>query len=282
MKLDLPDGRSIDLARPAIVGILNLTPDSFSDGGRFCEPAAALDRARRMIAEGADAIDVGGESTRPGAERIEPAEQIRRIVPSIEAIAAETDIPISVDTTRYEVAEAALGAGAVMLNDISAGREDPRLLDLAAQRRVPVVLMHMQGTPATMQKAPKYRDVVREVADFLIERRRVAVEDYGLDPQQIALDPGIGFGKSTEHNLTLLRRLGELSEMGSPLLLGASRKRFLGEVCGIEDPAGRVAGTAATTAIGVAAGVKLFRVHDVGPNRQAADVTWAVIGHPNA
>ena len=280
MKLDLPDGRSIDLARPAIVGILNLTPDSFSDGGRFNDPTAALDQARRMIAEGADVIDVGGESTRPGAPRIDPAEQIRRIVPSIEAIAAETALPISVDTTHREVAEAALDAGAAMLNDISAGREDPRLLDLAAQRRVPVVLMHMQGTPATMQKAPSYRNVVREVAQFLIERRRVAVEDHGLDPQQIVLDPGIGFGKSTDHNLQLLRGLGALSDLGSPLLLGASRKRFIGEVCGIEDPAGRVAGTVATTAIGVVAGVKLFRVHDVGPNRQAADLTSAAVGHP--
>ncbi len=269
-----------DLTRPAIVGILNLTPDSFSDGGRYADVAAALDHAHRMVAEGADAIDVGGESTRPGAGRVEPAEQIRRVVPVLEALAAEVDVPISIDTTSATVAEAALEAGASILNDVSAGLEDGRMFGLAAERATPIILMHKQGDPATMQAAPTYQDVVAEVGRFLTARRDAAVA-AGISPERIVLDPGIGFGKTTQHNLALLGGLSDLVALGQPVMLGTSRKRFIGEICSLEDPVDRVAGTVATTAMGVAAGVQLFRVHDVGPNRQAADVTFAALGHQN-
>lgn len=265
--------------RPCIMGILNVTPDSFSDGGRWLDVAAAVDHAGRMLDEGADLIDIGGESTRPGAARVEVDEQIRRIVPVIRRVDAEVDAPISVDTTRAAVAEAALDAGASILNDVSAGRDDPRMFTLAARRGAPIVLMHMRGEPATMQQTPQYDDVVAEVEAFLLERAAAALA-AGVARDAILLDPGIGFGKTGEHNLRLLAALPRLVAMGYPLVLGTSRKRFLRMIagCGNEPaPADAVVGaTCATTALAVAAGVAVVRVHDVAPNRQAADVAAAV------
>ncbi|MEX2517531.1 MAG: dihydropteroate synthase [Gammaproteobacteria bacterium] len=260
-----------------IMGILNLTPDSFSDGGRFNEEANALEHARQMVADGARIIDVGGESTRPGSERVSPAEQIRRIVSVIKMLRAELPaaIRISVDSTRVEVAGTALDAGANMLNDVTAGREEPAILKLAADRQVPIVLMHMQGTPATMQNNPHYENVVNEVRDFLLERARAA-EQAGCQKQNIILDPGIGFGKTREHNMELMRHLGVFTDTGYDILLGTSRKRFMGSICQETVPAELVGATCATTVLGAQAGVRYFRVHDVRANRQALDVALAL------
>jgi dihydropteroate synthase len=282
MKLILPNDNQLDLSHPVIVGIANITPDSFSDGGRFVDPGVAVAHALQMVSEGADVIDVGGESTRPGAVPVDAAEQISRVVPVIERLAAETDVPLSIDTTRREVAEAALDAGAVILNDVSAGLDDPGMLDLAAERGAPIILMHRQGASASMQDAPRYDDVVAEICEFLIQRREVAVERHGVDPARVVLDPGIGFGKTTAHNLAILGKLERFARLGSPVMLGTSRKRFLGEIGDLAEPADRVAGTVATTVMGVMAGVQIFRVHDVAANRQAADVTAAVLRHPSS
>lgn len=263
--------------RPLIMGILNLTPDSFSDGGLHVDRDAALAHVRRMVQEGADIIDVGGESTRPGAQRVDADEQLRRVLDVIRAIREEIEarIPISIDTTLARVAEAALDAGADMINDISAGRDDPRMLPLAAERRVPVVLMHMQGTPETMQLDPSYADVVSEIREFLLARAAEA-ETAGIAREDIVIDPGIGFGKTREHNLELMRNLQEFVNTGYAVLLGASRKRFMGSICSEDRPAELVGATCASTVLGVIAGVRIFRVHDVRPNRQAADVAWTI------
>jgi dihydropteroate synthase len=258
--------------RPQILGILNLTPDSFSDGGAYASVDAAVDHARRMIDQGADGIDVGGESTRPGAQRIPAQEQIRRIIPVIQKLAGGAAM-ISVDTTLSAVAKAALDAGAKMINDVSAGREDEAMFELAASRDARLILMHMLGEPATMQNDPQYDDVVTEVGEFLVRRAHAAMA-AGIKRQRIILDPGIGFGKTTEHNLQLLGRLDVLVATGFEILLGTSRKRFLGEICGIQDAADRDMATAATTALGVSAGVRYFRVHAVKPNRHAADIAF--------
>ena len=277
---------------PRIMGILNVTPDSFSDGGRFADPEAAVAQARHMIAQGADIIDVGGESTRPGATRMSADEQIERVVEPIRRIRSllEQEGPgrasdISIDTTLSGVAEAALDAGATMLNDVSAGREDPGMFALAAGRGVPIVLMHMLGEPATMQKNPRYGDVVAEVRQFLLDRA-AAAEAAGVARGQIIVDPGIGFGKTVEHNLQLLAALPQLVGTGYRVLLGTSRKRFLGGLsCTGQVPAAaadRIGGTAATTALATAAGVSIIRVHDVAINRQAADVAAAITRHVRA
>jgi dihydropteroate synthase len=282
MELRLPDGRRLVLDRPRIVGILNITPDSFSDGGRHASVDAAVAHAGRMLSEGADVLDIGGESTRPGAARIDAAEQIARVTPVIRQIArtaSATGPPIvSIDTTRAAVARAALDEGATILNDVSAGRDDPGMFELAAQHGAPIILMHMQGEPATMQLSPRYEDVVREVRDFLLQRA-AAAEAAGVPRSQVVLDPGIGFGKTLEHNLALLASLKDLVATGYAVMLGASRKRFLGVLAGgraADDAGHRLGGTAACTALGVAAGVHLFRVHDVTDNRQAALVAQAV------
>ena len=275
MKLHLPDRAALDLDRAVIVGILNLTPDSFSDGGAYGDADGAVGAAMSMVEQGADAIDIGGESTRPGAQRIDADEQCRRVIPVIERLAGETDIALSIDTTRSVVAERALDAGAVMVNDVSAGRDDAEVFRVVADRGAALVLMHMLGEPATMQDDPQYGDVVTEVRDFLM-RRAEAAGAAGVRQEQIVIDPGIGFGKTTAHNLALLRHLDVFVATGQAVMLGASRKRFIGQITGQDDPAQRAVGTAATTVLGVMAGVQMFRVHDVGMNREAADVVTAV------
>jgi len=263
-----------DPREPLIMGVLNVTPDSFSDGGRYARPDAAIAHAREMLAAGAAIIDIGGESTRPGSQRIDAAEQKRRILPVIQALRGAPCV-ISVDTTLAEVAEAALAAGAHIVNDISAGRDDPAMLALVARLGVPVILMHMQGTPQTMQQAPFYQDVVREVGEFL-RQRLAAAQAAGVAAERVMLDPGIGFGKTLAHNLTLLRDLRTLAEIGRPLVLGTSRKSFIGQITGEIDPAQRLMGTAASVAWCVAHGAAIVRVHDVEPMSQVVRVIRAI------
>ena len=233
--LVLPDRRALSLSQPLIMGILNVTPDSFSDGGRWSDADSAMQHAVDMIAQGADLIDVGGESTRPGSQRVDGHEQMRRVIPVIEAIrrhpsAEQHDVPISIDTTRSVVAAAAINAGASIINDVSAGRDDPDIFKLAADEGAPVVLMHMQGEPANMQADPCYRDVVGEVKAFLLERV-AAAEVAGVDRNRIVIDPGIGFGKTYDHNIDLLTHLDQFVTTGLPVLLGSSRKRFMRTIC---------------------------------------------------
>jgi len=257
-----------------VMGVLNVTPDSFSDGGQFFDADKAIEKAEQMAGDGAAIIDVGGESTRPGSASVSVEEQIRRVVPVIEALAKKVDVPISVDTYNFEVAEAALKAGAAMINDITA-LSDERIGGLAAKQGVPIVLMHMQGTPATMQVEPKYEDVVGEVLEFLIERAKRA-EQFGIDRDKIFIDPGIGFGKTTEHNLLLLRGIQKFMETGYRVLVGTSRKSFIGRITGKENPAERIFGTAATVALCAAAGVSIVRVHDVAEMMDVIEVVKAV------
>lgn len=263
--------------RPLVMGILNVTPDSFSDGGTHLDPVVARDRALAMIVEGADLIDIGGESTRPGSLPVTPDEQLHRILPVLDALYSATEGQtrplVSIDTTSSRVAFEGLRRGAVLVNDVSAGSQDPRMFEVVAEHRAHMVLMHMQGTPQTMQDAPEYRHVVNEVSDYLVSRVEAAVV-AGVARENLILDPGIGFGKSREHNLDLLRHLDQLCALGYPVLLGCSRKRFMGSLCEEANPLALVGATVATTALGVSQGVRLFRVHDVKPNRQAADVAW--------
>ncbi|GMV95757.1 MAG: dihydropteroate synthase [Phycisphaerae bacterium] len=263
---------------PFIFGVLNCTPDSFSDGGRYGTVEAAVAAGCRMADAGADAIDVGGESTRPGSRPVPADEQIRRTQSVIAELARRfgaTGPALSIDTRLAEVAVAALDAGASIINDVSALRDDPRMADLAARRARLVVLMHMRGTPADMQRDPVYDDVVAEVRAFLAGRIAAAVA-AGVDRARIVVDPGIGFGKTTRHNLALLARVGALRELGVPVMIGASRKRFIGELLGLDDPADRLMGTAAAAAICARAGVECLRVHDVAECRQAAIIGRAV------
>ncbi|HAU37556.1 MAG TPA: dihydropteroate synthase [Phycisphaerales bacterium] len=258
------------------MGILNVTPDSFSDGGRFLEPAAAVAQAREMLASGAEILDIGAESTRPGSRRVPPDEQIarlREILPAVVSLGAR----VSIDTTRAKVAAFALDAGAAIVNDISAGRDDPELFPLVAERACPLVLMHMLGEPATMQSAPRYGDVVAEVEAFLSERLAAAVA-CGVSAEKVILDPGIGFGKTLEHNLALLAGLGELAALGRPVLVGPSRKRFLGELTGRTDPAQRISATVAACLEARKRGATIFRVHDVAALADALAVAQAVEG----
>jgi dihydropteroate synthase len=263
--------------KPLIMGILNVTPDSFSDGGKYSDVDAAVRQARRMLDEGADIIDIGGESTRPGSEPVAADEQIRRVVPVVEAIRQQVsaDIPISIDTTLSVVAEAALEAGADIINDISAGRDDEAILALAAETDAPIILMHSQGAPKTMQNNPYYDDVVQEVLAAL-HRQVDAALKAGIKKERIAIDPGIGFGKRRQDNIDLLAHLDAFVATGYPVLLGTSRKRFMGAICDVSEPAELVTATAVTTALGIMAGVQIFRVHDVRENRQSADVAWAI------
>ena len=267
----------LDYSKPLLMGVLNVTPDSFSDGGMYPSSKDAITRGLEMVEQGADIIDIGGESTRPGSQRVKATEQKRRVIDVIAGLRKElpAHIHISIDTTLSEVAKVALDSGATMLNDISAGREDEAILKLAMDTDVPICLMHMQGKPANMQDNPSYENVTKEVSEFLIEQARKA-ESTGIKKENIILDPGIGFGKLTQHNLTLLRDLDKVTSLGYPILLGTSRKRFMGEISKQEDPRERMPATCATSALGVLAGVKIFRVHDIWQNRQAIDVTWAI------
>lgn len=259
------------------MGILNVTPDSFSDGGRFDTLERALERGLDLARQGADILDIGGESTRPGASRVGAEVQKARVLPVIGALRRHLPhrIALSVDTTLGTVAAAAIDQGATLINDVSAGRDDPAMLPLAAESGAGLVLMHMRGTPQTMQQDPVYQDVVAEVEAFLLQRATAALE-AGVRREAIILDPGIGFGKTRRHNLLLLQALPRLCALGFPLLLGVSRKRFMGSICAVSDPAELVPATCACTALGVAAGVSIFRVHDVAQNRQAADVAAAI------
>jgi dihydropteroate synthase len=261
---------------PCVMGILNVTPDSFSDGGRHLAVDAALGRAVEMVEEGASIIDIGGESTRPGAQAVSDEEQCRRVLPVLEVLRQQlpAHVVLSIDTRSCTVAAAALSAGAQLINDVSGGR-DPRLLQLAARESAALVLMHMQGEPESMQMAPTYQDVVAEVLAGLLAATRAA-EAAGVARDSILIDPGIGFGKTREHNLRLLAGLPQFVATGYPVLLGTSRKRFMGAICRETSPTDLMGATCATTALGVAAGVKVFRVHDVRPNRQAAEVAWAI------
>jgi dihydropteroate synthase len=263
---------------PLIMGILNVTPDSFSDGGQFNNIEAAINQGKKMIDEGADIIDIGGESTRPGSERVSVEEQIERVVHIIKAI-SETipeHVQISIDTTRSKVAEAALIAGAKIVNDVSGSNDDPEIIKLCADKKCPYVIMHMQGSPETMQSNPVYDDVVLDIKQFLETRIQACIK-AGIDEKNIIIDPGIGFGKTRDHNLALLKNLKVFVETNYAVLLGTSRKRFMGSICTVNSAEELIGATAATTALGVKAGVKLFRVHDVRPNRQAADVAWAIM-----
>ncbi len=257
------------------MGILNVTPDSFSDGGAFADTERAVAHARAMVTAGADMIDIGGESTRPGAAPVSAEEELRRVVPVIEQIAShQSPITISIDTTKAVVAERALAAGARIVNDVSALRFDARMADVVRDSGAGVVLMHMQGTPETMQTQPRYDDVVAEVRDFLAERIAFA-ESRGIKKSQIAVDPGIGFGKTVEHNLALLAGLEEFVALGCPVLVGASRKAFIGKVLGRE-PGERLAGSVAVTAWSVARGARIVRVHDVAETVDAVRMVEAI------
>jgi len=243
------------------MGVLNVTPDSFSDGGQFFNTDKAIEQGLQMAADGAAIIDVGGESTRPGSAPVSDDEQIERVVPVIKALCKKIDVPISIDTYKLEVAKAALEAGAGMINDITA-LSDERMAELAAEHDVPVVLMHIQGTPAIMQIEPKYEDVVSDVLEFLLGRAKLA-EDAGIDKKKIFIDPGIGFGKTLEHNLLLLRNIDKFVAADYRVLIGTSRKSFIGKLTGKEKPGERIFGTAATVALCASAGVSIVRVHDV-------------------
>jgi len=257
-----------------IMGIINVTPDSFSDGGSFFDSTSALDQARCLIDQGADIIDVGGESTRPYAEQVSLADELQRVIPLIESIRTISDIPVSIDTSKAEVAKQALAAGADIINDVTALRKDPAMIELVLNSSAELIIMHMQGTPGTMQESPHYDDVVQEVISFFKERLG-SISAAGIDLNRVTIDPGIGFGKKLEHNLQLLNHLEHLSELGRPVLLGHSRKRFLGDLTGLEADQ-RDAITSVVSALSLEKNVSIFRVHDVAATRQALKVARAI------
>jgi dihydropteroate synthase len=277
-RLTAPRGplAGLTMDRPQIMGILNVTPDSFSDGGRFLDPAAALAQARAMALDGAALLDIGGESTRPGAAEVPVAEEIARTEPVIAAL-RDAGVPLSIDTRKAAVAQAALAAGAGIVNDVSALTFDAALAGVVAAAGVPLVLMHARGTPATMQDDPVYEDVLLEVYDWL-EARIAAAEAAGIARDRIVVDPGIGFGKTAAHNLALIRGLSLFHGLGCPLLLGASRKRFIGMISGEERADRRVAGSLAVALAGAAQGAQLLRVHDVAETRAALALARAISG----
>lgn len=264
-------------SKPLLMGILNVTPDSFSDGGRYESPEKALAHAERMLAEGADIIDIGGESTRPYSISVSSGQQIHRVIPVIKAIRKHlsSSIPISIDTRLSAVARLALAEGATIINDVSAGLTDPDILKVAATANCPIILMHMQGTPQTMQNAPHYTHVVDDVINHLMQRVNAAIT-AGIAPECLILDPGIGFGKQAHHDLALINHLKRLCDQGYPVLLGASRKKFMQSLLETPDPDDLSITTAATTALAVMAGARIIRVHDVKANRQALDLAWAI------
>jgi dihydropteroate synthase len=258
-----------------LMGVVNVTPDSFSDGGLYLDPEAAIEHGQELVEQGADILDVGGESTRPGAEAVGPEEERARVEPVVSRLAARGH-EVSIDTSKLAVATAALDAGARIVNDVTALRDDPEIGSLCAERNAGLILMHMQGSPRTMQAAPRYDDVVDDVKAFLAERLQVAIA-AGVEEERIWLDPGIGFGKMLEHNLELLRRLGELRALGRPLVVGASRKSFIGKVDG-SDVGARLGGTIASSVLAAAEGAEVLRVHDVAEVFQASKVASAILG----
>ena len=263
--------------RTLLMGIVNVTPDSFSDGDRFLEPGAAIRQAQQLIADGADLLDIGGESTRPFAEPVPLDVELQRVIPLIEAIRKHSEIPISIDTTKAEVARQALAAGANIINDVSALRDDDDLVEVAATSGAPLILMHMQGTPRTMQVSPHYESLFSEIIGFLEERIQFAVQ-HGVSRDQIIVDPGIGFGKTVAHNLALVRDLENFQVLNHPLMVGASRKRFIGTILDrpVED---REVGTAVVHSFAIAAGVHVLRVHDLAFHRQVALMGDALRAH---
>ncbi len=267
----------LDFSKPIIMGILNVTPDSFSDGGIYPSTQSAVDKAMIMIEQGATIIDVGGESTRPRSERVSPVEQKRRIVDVISQlkITMPQNTIISVDTTSSEVAEAAINLGVGMINDISGGKDDEQMMALVAKHNMYYCIMHMQGSPKNMQDNPSYKDVVPEISTFLNSQANKAIK-LGINKEKIILDPGIGFGKKTVHNLDILKNLNKFSNLGYYTLLGTSRKKIFSEVAEKNNPEDRVAGTCATSALGVMSNINIFRVHDVWQNKQAIDVAFAI------
>ena len=270
----------LTLDRPRVLGIVNVTPDSFSDGGRYLAPDAAADRAELLVAEGADVLDVGGESTRPqGATPVSAAEELRRVMPAIEAIRARIPlVPLSIDTVKAEVAAAALDAGAEIVNDVSGFRLDPRLAELCASRDAAVILMHSRGDVSDMgtYAHAAYDDVVSDVIEELVAQRDLALR-AGIARERIALDPGIGFAKRGAHSLAVIAELARLTALGHPVVVGVSRKRFIGELTGVREPAQRVHGTSGANVAALMRGARLFRVHDVRAAREALDVAWAVL-----
>jgi len=272
MEMDC-NGKVLDLDMPRVMGILNVTPDSFSDGGKYLHPEAAVAQALQMAEAGAAIVDVGGESTRPGAAPVSVQQELDRVIPVIEALMARLEIPVSIDTSKAEVMRDAVQAGAGLINDINALR-GTGVLQQVAQLDVPVCLMHMQGQPQTMQQAPAYRNVLEEVKAFLVQRV-AACADYGITRQRILIDPGFGFGKTLEHNLELLRHLDALEELGCPLLVGLSRKSMLGTLTGRE-PAQRVAASVAAAILAVERGASIVRAHDVAETVDALKILEAV------
>ncbi len=273
--VEWPKGRLDFSAGCVVMGVLNVTPDSFSDGGQFFDTDKAIEHGLKMAAEGATIIDIGAESTRPGAEPVSMDEQTRRVVPVIEALSKRINVSISIDTNRSEVAKTALEAGAAIINDITA-LSDERMGELAAEEQVPVILMHMQGTPTTMQNEPKYKDVVSEVRQFLLKKAKEA-EQFGIPRERIFIDPGIGFGKTLEHNLLLLRNIDKFVTTGYRVLVGTSRKSFIGKITDKNEPADRIFGTAASVALCVAAGVSIVRVHDIAEMVDVVKMTRAIV-----
>jgi len=258
-----------------LVGILNVTPDSFSDGGLFLDPNVAVSHAMRMATEGADIIDVGGESTRPGATPVPVDDELRRVLPVVEQL-ADRGIRISIDTYKSEVAEAALRLGAEIVNDVSGLRFDPHMPEVIAKYNAKVVIMHMKGTPRTMQVNPYYEDVMHELITYFNERLEFA-QSYGIKRENIIIDPGIGFGKRVEDNLTILRNLSSLCRLGTPVMIGVSRKSFIGKILGIDNPRDRVIGSIASNLIAFLNGATYFRVHDVKPTREALTMVDAIL-----
>ncbi len=272
--LRLPS-QALDLAeRPLVMGIVNVTPDSFSDGGQFYDPRRAIDQFQRLIDHGADIIDIGGESSRPGAEPVDTEEEWRRVGPVLAKLGATCPVPISIDTYKAETARRALDSGATIVNDISALRFDPKMAGVVHSAGAGLILIHMQGTPRSMQKNPVYEDVVGEIKEFLLERA-LAAETAGVEKERIVLDPGIGFGKTLVHNLQILNRLAEFHELGYPVLVGASRKAFIGKISGA-DKDDRLEGSLAAAILAAHAGAQIVRVHDVKETRRALSIVNAV------
>lgn len=260
--------------RTLIMGIVNVTPDSFSDGGQFHDSHEAIKHGIKMVSEGADILDIGGESTRPGSETVSKEKELERVMPVIEGLASEVNVPISIDTCKSEVARSAIKAGACIVNDISAMRFDPVIADVAAENKTLIILMHMQGTPKNMQKNPEYKDVMGEITGFLKERVDFA-QSKGISNDQIIVDPGIGFGKNLEHNYQIMRNLKELKVLGRPILMGTSRKSFIGTTLDL-DVNDRLEGTLATITMSIMNGADIVRVHDVLESKRVAQMTDAI------